>query len=276
MTRDEALNILAVSEGTSTEEIIKKFAELQNDYQLRLTNAPTPNLKKLYQKNIAELNEAKAMLLGGAAAPATDLPSAEPSFQKTTTSSFSQSKPNPTPSDNSVKSSSDKKPAEKSESGNKWQMIGISLGVVLLAVIIFAVVDMNRRSSEYEAQSFELESLKTEFESSEALLDQYKTIFENGKFKVKNKGSQAFKVEWIIVNYLDENNEIQKYFEFTNKTIRPGGAESFSKVEGAETLWDGSVVFFVCSIKNGDTQSFQSGVWSNESEDGVLNWNWDK
>jgi hypothetical protein len=272
MTKEEAINILAVPEGASENDINQKFAELQNDFQIRLTNAPTPNLKKLYQKNISELKEAKGLLLGEVDSVVSDLPSAQPNFNINSGDNFTKVE-NVKPNDKS--NSESKEDNSKTEVNNKWLISTIGLGVILLATIIFTVIDINRRSSEAETQQDELVETQNQLTKSNELLENYTSVFENGKFKVKNKGNKAFTVEWIIINYLDAKGDVQKYFDFTNKSIRPGSTESFSKVKGGEVVWDGSVVFFVCSVKSQGVQSYQSGVWSNESDKGVLNWNWD-
>lgn len=272
MTKEEAINILAVPEGASENDINQKFAELQNDFQIRLTNAPTPNLKKLYQKNISELKEAKGLLLGEVDSVVSDLPSAQPNFNIKSEDKFNhvESIKQDDKTDNETN-----KDKSKDEVNNKWLIATIGLGVILLATIIFTVIDINRRSSEAETRHHDLVKIQNQLVKSNELLETYTSVFENGKFKVKNKGNKAFTVEWIIINYLDTNGDIQKYFDFTNKSIRSGSTESFSKVKGGEVVWDGSVVFFVCSIKSQGVQSYQSGVWSNESDKGVLNWNWD-
>jgi RNA-directed DNA polymerase len=48
----------------SREEIYKNWG-LYNDYQIRLTNAPTASLKRMYQKNLQELKAAVEVLAPG-------------------------------------------------------------------------------------------------------------------------------------------------------------------------------------------------------------------
>src|SRR5688572_15404883 len=62
MTRKDALELLGLSADATAEEIGRQYAHHFSDYQIRLTNAPTPALKRLYQKNLAELEEAYALL----------------------------------------------------------------------------------------------------------------------------------------------------------------------------------------------------------------------
>jgi hypothetical protein len=46
----------------------RRYQKLYNDFQVRLTNAPTPALKKMYQKNIQDLRTACDVLCPGALA----------------------------------------------------------------------------------------------------------------------------------------------------------------------------------------------------------------
>lgn len=56
--RQKSLEVLGLSENSSDTEIKKRYQELYEDYNIRLTNAPTPALKKLYQKNLQEIEDA--------------------------------------------------------------------------------------------------------------------------------------------------------------------------------------------------------------------------
>ncbi len=53
MTPDEAAGILGVAADARPDQIRARFQELHSEYLVRLTNAPTPNLKKLNQERCA-------------------------------------------------------------------------------------------------------------------------------------------------------------------------------------------------------------------------------
>ena len=65
MTEAEAAEILGLWPGTSAEEVKRRYQKLFNDFQIRITNAPTPALKKMYQKNIQDLRMAADILSPG-------------------------------------------------------------------------------------------------------------------------------------------------------------------------------------------------------------------
>ncbi len=55
MQADQAHELLGLTADSRPDEIRDRFQELHSEDQVRLTNAPTPNLKKLYQEKLKEL-----------------------------------------------------------------------------------------------------------------------------------------------------------------------------------------------------------------------------
>jgi len=60
-----AAELLGVTPGAPPHEIRRKYQKIYNDYQIRLTNAPTASLKRMYQKNLQELKAAVEVLAPG-------------------------------------------------------------------------------------------------------------------------------------------------------------------------------------------------------------------
>ena len=61
----EAAEMLGLWPGSPPEEVRKRYQKMYNDFQIRLTNAPTPSLKRMYQKNIQDLRAAAEALAPG-------------------------------------------------------------------------------------------------------------------------------------------------------------------------------------------------------------------
>jgi hypothetical protein len=78
MTREQALELLNLSDDSSLDQIQQRYNELFSDYQLRLTNAPVPNLKKKYQKNLQDLEQARIILLPHTIMGQINYPSTKP------------------------------------------------------------------------------------------------------------------------------------------------------------------------------------------------------
>jgi predicted component of type VI protein secretion system len=61
----EAAALLGVWPGARPEEILARYQKLRDDLTARITHAPTPSLKRMYQKNLQDLRTACEVLLPG-------------------------------------------------------------------------------------------------------------------------------------------------------------------------------------------------------------------
>lgn len=66
MSPAEAAELIGLWPGSPPEEVRKRYQKLYNDFQIRLTNAPTPALKKMYQRNMQDLRTACEVIAPGA------------------------------------------------------------------------------------------------------------------------------------------------------------------------------------------------------------------
>ncbi|MBE8721956.1 WG repeat-containing protein [Sphingobacterium pedocola] len=62
MNKEQAYERLELPVGTDLQTVRKKFAEMHNDYRMRIENAPTPRLKQTFERGLEELKEAYALL----------------------------------------------------------------------------------------------------------------------------------------------------------------------------------------------------------------------
>jgi preprotein translocase subunit Sec63 len=65
MGPSEAAEILGVRPGAPRDEVRQHYQKIYNDFQIRLTNAPTAALKRMYQKNLQDLKAAAELLAPG-------------------------------------------------------------------------------------------------------------------------------------------------------------------------------------------------------------------
>lgn len=68
MSAAEAAELIGLWPGSPPDEVRKRYQKLYNDFQIRLTNAPTPALKKMYQRNMQDLKVACEVIAPGAIA----------------------------------------------------------------------------------------------------------------------------------------------------------------------------------------------------------------
>ncbi len=65
MTIPEAYELLDLPEGSDIQQVRTKFAEQYEEYRMQIDNAPTPNLRQRYEKNLALREEAFHLITGG-------------------------------------------------------------------------------------------------------------------------------------------------------------------------------------------------------------------
>ena len=66
MNATQAAEILGVVAGALPADVRRQYQRLHNDLQIRMTNTPSPSLKRMYQKNLQELKLACELLAPGA------------------------------------------------------------------------------------------------------------------------------------------------------------------------------------------------------------------
>jgi hypothetical protein len=252
MNKQEAIQLLAVAENASNDDIKAKYAELYNEYQIRLTNAPTPNLKKLYQKNLQELNEALTFLLEGKTSGViNDLPSSSPVFESETNNTpketnFAQSTAQSTKPKNEVPNTKPKTP--------KGIYIFAIIATLAIATVILLIILLNQKNE--KLANYENKSVAS------TVCDKY---MQNGKLKVKNVGIKPIYLGAITVCYLDKDNQMKKIEKRMDVLIPAGEVidDVFTEINGGKVLWDGSVISFSFMIGNDEIESMlYGGMWA--------------
>lgn len=144
MNREQAIELLGVSATFSAADIRKRYQELYSDYQIRLTNAPTLDLKRTYQRSILDLQEACELLAPNSANGAGEnLPSPVPVASETARPSPSSGRPR----EPYVKH------ARASAAGMRPSTIALSgVAIVLVAVSAFLLLQYRRMAVLLESQ----------------------------------------------------------------------------------------------------------------------------
>jgi pSer/pThr/pTyr-binding forkhead associated (FHA) protein len=65
MTPAQASELLGLPPGASAAEVRRQYLKLHNDLHVRMSNTPSPSLKRMYQKNLQELKTACEVLAPG-------------------------------------------------------------------------------------------------------------------------------------------------------------------------------------------------------------------
>ena len=253
----KALAVLTLEPGASAETIEKRFNELYSDMQIRLTNAPTPNLKKLYQKNLQELEDAFAFLTAGAKV-SSDLPSARP-----TISNDRDFVPPPRVQPTVQTNSKTQKAAAKKSGPTPALIAGYALAILFLAAVVLVFNLYSKRGDEIGKLQGELE-----MHNKKAELYQY---LENGKFKIRNECNEPLEILSYVVYYVGDDFKMKKFLSQDKIIVKPGQTEPLEKIVGSNKEWDGRVISYLLEYNVGQKYGLDCFMWKDVAgKEGVL------
>ncbi len=276
--RQKSLEVLGLSENSSDTEIKKRYQELYEDYNIRLTNAPTPALKKLYQKNLQEIEDAySAFKLEDnpkEKTHETTLPSSRPSAAANTNESIhTRNQPEVRagknfngPQANNEQLNQKKTPSQGGISVN----IFIGVTVALLALATFGIMLYFQGKKEIEAME------KEQAENAELL--QLKPVLKNGKLKIENQLTKEVAIVGLRVTYLNEKNVLERFVGEDIVYVLPGKSVDLDYYKGGKLLWDGSVLSYGLIVYSIDPDTkiplvpihVYSGIWLHEWKENKL------
>lgn len=261
MNIQDAYHVLGIPENSSSDDIQSKYNELYNDYQIRLTNAPTPNLKKLYQKNLEELNDALSALRSDAVQ--SDLPSSGPVFNH-----VSQSKRTSEPLQQPKPKVQNARTTQTVNNNKKMNLNPVIIGAAIAIIGIATAAFFGMKFMETEGKLQEYGNIKLTNDS----LMKFNRYFTNSKFKVQNMGKLPMTIVNVIVYYRNNKSELEKYVERDiNKVIGPSAIDSLNTVDGNKVIWDGSVISYYFKFMYNNEPNHWSGLWVKDAqENGVF------
>lgn len=295
------LALLELSPGASQAEIQRKFQEFYSDFQIRLTNAPTADLKNKYQQKLDELQAVRDQLLAPEAGDQMDLPSAEPVHGGDAggASSDAESAPPieildiPKAPQRAPKGAAEKKERKPTKSKKEKPpksgaakeagglprsaliMAGISAFTVLLVVVLAffgrkAIAVSDGVLAELGAKEAAITAMSDRIPQAEGEitgLEQGRVaLLENSEFKICNLSAGNIWVVWLHSTYVDEDGRFlsfdSAFNDYETWQVPAGGTTKFSLVRDDKVVWDGSTIFFSVLMRYGGKDIFRSGAWS--------------
>lgn len=250
MTREQALELLNLSDDSSLDQIQKRYNELFSDYQLRLTNAPVPNLKKKYQKHLQDLEQARIILLPHTIMGQINYPSTKPKLITP------EEEPENTKTVQKKLRQDEKQKSKKgSSSGLIAFLIILCLGLAAAGIYLFLEWENTQKELE-EAQKYE----------------ELAFFMENGKMRILNDCEGELKIYAVQSVFWDEEEKSYKKFESAyDLTLRPKETSRvLTKTKGTKELWGGEVVFFAVGFEYKGRRGTFMGLWSSEAKDNIL------
>lgn len=293
--------VLDLSQGADEEQIRKRYQELFSDYQVRITNAPTPKLKEKYNQKLLELREAFAELVPDAAgAAANDLPSpvpvdapeppppapptpaapGSPAADAAAPVAAAPATAEATPA-NAIEPEATTEKAKQPLPKSAFVMAGLGVAAVGLAVVMTMLLFGAKKTEaslaatlEEKQQSIvrmEQEILDTQ-QSLETLQTGKAMLLENKPFKVCNLSTQGeLRILWLAAAYIGAEDQLASFDSasvgYPRWTLNPGGSQKFDMVRDDRVIWDGSALFFSLLFKHRGVEYFRSGAMHNVPDD---------
>jgi len=278
MTKTEAAEFLSLSETATADDVRSRFQELYSDYHIRLTNAPTATLKRVYQRNLEELRLAcETFFPGMVFATPQDLPAAEPvhGIPDIPVQRSSQS---------TQSASTDLGPSkiDRIESSRHFNIAIVGASIIGAIAILFAVLWFRATQERKALDTF----LVADPDEQMAYLNQHPklapqllrtlSVLMNGKFAVCNDSSMPLDVDWVVASYRGDDGVLHTFNSKNYLTmdsngepvwvkwhiIGNGGRQSLNLTKGSELVWDGSVVSYAIGLNYDGQEYVRGGTWS--------------
>jgi hypothetical protein len=271
MTREEAASLLSVAIDASAGEVRGRYQELYSDYQVRLTNAPTPGLKKAYQKNLEELRQACETLSPGFVfdSPA-DFPSAQP-VRNITSSSLDAG----TRQRRAALVAAPPTAAKADGLPKSTIVVGILAAILAATASLFAIKWMSLVALE-DALRGTTDNQVAALVKMPGQADDLKkslSLLKNGLFQVCNQSSEAIKITALAVTYRDREDHLKtfnsSFYNWVSWDLVRGARKPLYFERAGEMVWDGSVLFYAVNLTHKGNDYFIAGAWR-DVKDGCL------
>ena len=264
MTRGEAAAILGVDEHAPAGEIRKRYESLHTDYQIRLTNAPTPTLKKTYQQKLQDVLDACAVLVPGfsPAQHGGDLPSAEPVLtellDRRTSPPVARPLPKPVVAD----------AAARGGFPRSTMVVGV-IAVVLASALSLAGLRWYRASARVAQMEADRAELLETAVGLEALVKAQENLFYKDRLSVRNLSKNPVKIVAVALIYRDASGALKVAhsgnYDYPTWELRPNGVVQLDAQMARGRLWDGPVLYYSFLIDYAANEPFlKAGIWAED------------
>jgi hypothetical protein len=253
MSKEEAAKLLELAPDAAAGAVNQKYGQMYSEYQIRITNAPTPELRAAFEKRLEELGRAVAVLRGNN--DPSDLPSAHPRTEQRERTPEAGKRTEHTPEDPSLPRSAIV----------AWVVAILMAGLCTLLALRWvaargAQAAAMKKVAEVEANVRVLTARTMELER----------VVKNGRFQVCNASSGVLTITSLIVGYFGPKRiEIvnSAYYGYPTWSLAPGARKTFEFVRGQTVVWDGAVAFYALEVSDGNDEYVLSGSWADVKGD---------
>lgn len=275
MTRSEAAALLGVSEDVTIGDLRRQYETLHNDYRIRLTNAPTPALKKTYQQKLQELSTAAGTLHPSFAAAAAhaDLPVSEPVLD----ADLRQESPVTRPAER--RAAAPAPPAALPPDGLPRSTMIAAVGAIVLAgalaVVVMQWTSAAGRVAALEDDKAKLTAVATTLQNAAKAGE---LLMYNGRLRVQNASKSTATIIAASFVYRDAAGTMHVVhsgddaLNYPKWEIRPGGVSQLDTQMGRGRLWDGAIAYYAFIVEYPGVDPFlMAGIWASDVDrDGAV------
>jgi len=271
--RESALAALDLPRDSGEGQIQQRYRELYSEFRIRLTNAPTQELKTTYERRLDELRAAIALLVPQAgAAGDRDLPALEP-IATAPAGPAEAPPPEPAPAPQGTPPAPGHgQPAAPPAARERAPKRGIPRSTIIMAVVnvllagggVFAALGAGRAGelvtglqADLAARQAELQELEVAVPETVAAVEELSqtkgTLLTNAQLKICNHSSGGLRWQWLNTAWFDEQSASFRSFDTALDTqweylfeerIEPGATFTGEWVVGEQRIWPGEAIFF--------------------------------
>jgi hypothetical protein len=266
MTPSEAAAILGVGEDVAIDDLRRRYETLHNDYQIRLTNAPTAALKKTYQQKLQELVTAASALHPSFAAAVrnADLPSAEPTLDADEIMDNPPRRSSAPPDTRTgARSVAGSVPTPAAASGfPPSTMIAGTVAAVLAGALSLAVLKWTQAATETGKLRAAAVGLQASSDASARL------IF-NDRLRVQNLSKNSIRIVAAAFVYRDQSGVFKVAHSgnagYPEWDIKPGATVQLDSEMGRGRVWDGPVTYYSLLLDYPAVEPvLRAGLWAED------------
>jgi hypothetical protein len=268
MTKVEAAELLGVSDTASIADVRRRYESLLTDFQIRLTNAPTPALKKTYQQKLREVGDAADTLFPGfsVGTPGGDLPSPEPvidAHQGRFASSTTVVHPT-----RQATTRDTREPITSPGLPRSTIVVG-AITVVCAAALTFVTLRWTQVSRDVGRLHSEREKIVAAAAALRARVDADDRLLYADRLRVRNLSRNEVTVTAAAFIYRDMNGELKLAhsgnYGYPTWQIRPGATVQLDAEMARGREWDGPILFYSLLMDYPGVEPFvKSGIWAKD------------
>ncbi len=254
MTREAAEALLGCQRDAARAEVRRQFQALHTDTHIRLTNAPTPTLRRTYQKALQDLRDACELLAPGEADRNIDLPANEPALAMNATPFTA-----PTARGQEAVAAPDVLP--------RSTLVAGVISAVLLTLVTAMGLGWWRERQARADLSATVQQAQQRLAAAESTISELNALFVDERMRVRNRSRGSIRILAAAVVYSSVKTGLHVAhsgsYGYPEWALKPDEVAQIDSGLGRGRDWDGRLLSYALLIQYADAEPFlKTGIWS--------------